>query len=86
MGDIGILLFDATALALQGDGQWRPAAETLAAHLCQHYCYPVGRWFHNQSVGYRGHFASPAGQVHSILALYRFGSAFAAELAVDPNP
>jgi len=83
---VGMLLCGATALALQEGGQWRAAAETLAAHLREHYCDPVSRWFHNQSVGYRRRFASFASQVYSILALYQFGGAFAAELAVDPSP
>jgi hypothetical protein len=81
--DVGMLVCGATALALADGGIWRPVAETLILHLREHYYNPATRLFYNEAVGVRRVFSSFASQVYSMLALYHYGEAFAADWAVD---
>ena len=81
--DVGMLVSGTTALAVAEGGIWRPVAETLIGHLRDHYYNPRTRLFYNEAVGLRRVFSSFASQVYSMLALYQYGEAFAAEWAVD---
>ena len=81
--DVGMLISGTTALAVAEGGIWRPVAETLIEHLRDHYYNPRTRLFYNEAVGLRRVFSSFASQVYSMLALYHYGEAFAAEWAVD---
>lgn len=80
--DVGMLVSGATALALADGGIWRPVAETLIEHLRDRYYHPATRLFFNEAVGLRRVFSSFASQVYSMLALYHYGEAFAADWAI----
>jgi hypothetical protein len=80
--DIAMLATGAVALALKEGAPWRALAGRLVDIIRTRYFDPDTRLFYNQQHGFRRNFASFAGQVYPLLALYHYGEGFGAGAAI----